>query len=1016
MKKFLENLYNYSWGGRASTVVNSITETNDGDYIKYTVNLTINKYKREEINGEYLTIYDENNEPVVESSTEQAVEYLVPSDNNALVTVDSKSRVQITSAKWEPSIRFMGTSSFNVDGWYVSTYNNNATYNWGNPIDLNSILKYFDLLDAYAPTVEHEKVATLSQSEVDEITSIKFSERTIAKLKLYSEGKWVLDDHVTHASLNLLMDLLVTGEGAKCSDLRTPIDYKYVNTLDGLVNELQGNWSDIRADIRYNVNKLNYVYNTKIQNIIDRYFRLQAKEFRNVQSPKDSNAVTMMSQAHKLYFYTRDKYYDTWEKERVYNKYFIGVLDPIRTTDSSEINKNNELSAASKIEGGEIKIKVLDKDFNEKWISYIEYSESGVLTHDHANYDTKEIVPNAKGEYVYLKYGKWMTTKDPNDFKYIRVIDNLLSPATKLVPFLNRMEPTRALLGSHFLDQSIPVVGAKPPIVSTGAGRTYYKESPYNTKSDVDGEVVDIYEGNIKIKYIDPDTNEEKFKVIGPTENYTETAQHTTNEFNPTVKVGDTVHKGQIVSAMNSFVDGEFTTQVPLYTMFGDYRFGTHEDGIMLTESAAKKFSHECIITLRYSLSAKFEYMFKKPDISTTTNQDDYDDYGIIKVGSKIKRGDVLFSYDKKLDVNSPLVKLKSALMNDSNVVTEIIERAPMDIQFGTVEKVEFYSQWDWNENYSGIIPYYRDKMDHARHDYYEFYGKYPDEHQFDSGSTQFEIYITIKYLNTMSADRLSGKLTNFYASKGVNTVIIPDEEAPKDEFGNTIECIINLRTLGARQNPGQIDDNKLGLIGIEMWKYINDKKGRTFDDDVMDLLKQLYPKGYPIGDDKYAPIDSPEGKDALLKDGDSYGYIRFQVKPFDKYYGSKTLLPVLNKLGLGDGTSRIYYPKEGTWTVNKSAVGMTSMMRLHFLQDKKGKASGELGIEKDTDNIYYMDTDKEEGQKIGAQESWAMMAHGKQGLLSKLATNYDDKEGRLTSTLLMLGLDLDTNIRRVKE
>ena len=145
-----------------------------------------------------------------------------------------------------------------------------------------------------------------------------------------------------------------------------------------------------------------------------------------------------------------------------------------------------------------------------------------------------------------------------------------------------------------------------------------------------------------------------------------------------------------------------------------------------------------------------------------------------------------------------------------------------------------------------------------------------------------------------------------------------------------------------------------------------------------------------------------------LKKDSTRYGYCRIEEEYFDEYYTHSKILEILNIMGLGNGDSKIYLPEFKVWTEYETTVGITSMMRLHFIQEHKASITPDSDpIYSDSDNITYRDRDKDEGQKMGNMEMMAEVAQGELSVLRKtvLQKNKESKHAKFNSALIGLGL-----------
>lgn len=1000
-------------------------------------------------------------------------------------------------------------------------------------INLASLLQKYNLWNIQTPWMKkmgmsgtYNKFITKEPTEInsDDLKSIKrfkINQKVLDKLEIFSKGSFKPTSDYLDANL---LDFICSqyfvdfdkhaelGFNRYCDKycMDTPFDFEFMDATDGVLYDLKSSTEEesqrgqttlghILSSLYLGYDRMVLIPGTNkkdhartinenvIQHRINKYFRMQTENFHDVQTTKDSNTLTITSQNNTLYYYAKidadGKRTDDWKKQRIYNKSFNGVVDPTRTRDSANINVTNEFSFGTRLNSNnQIEIEVMEiKTGLPKVLSYAEFCKEPILAREcYDEYEKKPIVSPYTNKYEILQYTDYTGYDElPKEVKYTRSKLNELSVSTAMIPFPNRMVATRTLLSSHFLTQSIPVIGAKPTVVHTKMPKAFYKDNPENIvyKLDEEAEVVDIRDQLIKIE-----TKSGKTKILGKGAQFNKTAMTTYNIYNPVVTIGQKIKKGDILEVSNSFVDGEFTTQVPLYTMFGTYKAREHEDGIILTESAAKKFAHLSEMEINEDRGIRKFYSFKrnnfedetdlivdktkvrktlvkskrkikKEDKPTTLTSSmiaerekldkksrkyNLDEWSFIKEGSFVTAGSLLFEYYKynNEDIYSGLYE-KFGSMGLKPVIEQI--RVPYNVRGeGTVKSAHIYindadelfdegspinydpekevpgykmiKELEKDFRYPGTFgldlkdnieafKYFKAKETSYAKDMLkwkeETISKGKSLWSISDPENSFEIRIVVEYSDELTPERLGAKLSNFYASKGVNVYLIPDKFAPYDKFGNIIECIISSGTTFSRQNTGQIDDLKLGLIGLELAKKIL-KVGKT--PKVEKLLNKIYPRGYSWKQ--------------LLHDAKTYGYCRIEMDYFETYYTHERILDIIKGLGLpDDGDSEIYLPEYETWTTEKATVGVTALMRLHFIQEHKaGITPDSKHTATDSNCLTYRDLEKPGGQKMGQMEIQGLASHGEMEIIKEVAKQKDKSSKRAVydAALIQLGFGLN--------
>lgn len=926
------------------------------------------------------------------------VDYYVPKFIKGSVSVAGsdgveKNRIQIYSARensvvkvYKTGVRLGRTFYYNIENGYLSlNYDENI-------INSASLCKHLGLLDLIHPGIDIDKILDLTEEELEAIKEYEITPDSLVKIQLLFEEKDPLPNEINR---ELIEKCYTMWMDPKKYDKHTPLDFTFMDAIQGLIYEI---WTTHREGIksytRFNIMKNEAVYSTKLQHIIDNYFNMQSQTFHDIQVPQDSNAISLATQSNKIYFFNKDR-----ERMALYNNYFSGVLDPTKTTEGQNINVNNELTFGCKLIDGKLFLKVLDKDFNEATIPYTEYMFSPILSFSNIDYVNKKTYPDKNGNYTIAQYGKYRYVKDLSEVKYLRHMDSQISASTGIIPFVNQMAANRVMLCSHFIDQSIPVVGAKPAIVHTNTAKRLFKESSMNIDSPIDGTVVDILDDEmVKIRSKDGED-----RIVSSVRYVNSKANHTTNQMSLSVKVGDKVKKGDIIFHMNSFVDGEFTTFVPLRAMFGTYEGRGFEDGLILSESGAKMMGHKQSVKLTKTLRLPTNANVYEPGGSgyafipyTGDRTDRYDMFGLIKPGQYLNPGDSIFKYEQTLNKGDAYAMLREAILNDPTVRHAEDFFTPYDIQNGYVRSANIYIQYDDEQNRE-FTNYYRNRVSDARQRIKDFSGQFPVEYEFQDTATYAVVVVEVDFVQEVV---LTDKFSNLYGSKGVSTFIIPDSERPIDEWGNPIDLIIHSFSQYSRGNPSQTREAKLGLICSDGYKWAKENiSGKS--KKVIEFLKELYPNDADN-------INTKEDAEALINKYAKYEYFRVEVSPMDTIYTTERMIKLLEMIDRPMAESKMYFPKYQRWSENKSSIGVTSLMRLHFIANHKLKATGATRV---SDNfVLGYGSYRDEGQKIGLQETWAWFAHGKGKELASMfeSTGSDDKESKVLSNFIALGLKME--------
>ena len=240
----------------------------------------------------------------------------------------------------------------------------------------------------------------------------------------------------------------------------------------------------------------------------------------------------------------------------------------------------------------------------------------------------------------------------PDKIKYMDVAPNqILSVAASLIPFLEHDDANRALMGSNMQRQSVPLMNPDSPIVGTGLEGKVAVDSRSAVVSPVRGRVHYVDSEKIIIK-----TNEvpEDLTLIDG-ENlvkidfrkFKRTNQNTCQNQRPIVSEGDKVLAGQPIADGTSTHNGELALGKNVTVAFMPWRGYNFEDAIVISERLVKEdlftsiHVNEIELEVRDTKRGEEELTAEIPNVGEDATKE-LDDRGIVRVGAKVKDGDIL--------------------------------------------------------------------------------------------------------------------------------------------------------------------------------------------------------------------------------------------------------------------------------------------------------------------------------------------------------------------------------------
>src|SRR5690554_4074442 len=252
----------------------------------------------------------------------------------------------------------------------------------------------------------------------------------------------------------------------------------------------------------------------------------------------------------------------------------------------------------------------------------------------------------------------------------------IASIAASLIPFLEHDDANRALMGSNMMRQAVPLVRPEAPIVGTGIEGQVVKDSRTQIISEGHGEIIYLDASTIKIKY--ERTEEEEFTSFEDSvktyniPKFRKTNQNTTIDLHPLCKVGQKVKPGEILTEGYATENGELALGKNLKVAFMPWKGYNFEDAIVLSERMVTDDVFTSVHVEEFSLEVREtkrgmeELTSDIPNVSEEATKD-LDEKGIIRVGARVKPGDILIGKitPKGESDPSPEEKLLRAIFGD---------------------------------------------------------------------------------------------------------------------------------------------------------------------------------------------------------------------------------------------------------------------------------------------------------------------------------------------------------------
>lgn len=449
------------------------------------------------------------------------------------------------------------------------------------------------------------------------------------------------------------------------------------------------------------------------------------------------------------------------------------------------------------------------KSKKTEYLNVPKFHEATVVLPDQMTWEKKTPKPVASVLRAKLPGGDIGTVSSKDALYVMPSTKGMFSATTNSIPFLPADQGNRASMADKQIEQAISLKHRDAPLVQTASsakGTDTYERilgGVTATRSTVDGHVVEVGKDAIKVKsgrstlsipiYNHFPLNDPKGMLHSE----------------PLVKVGDKVEKGQVIADSNFTKGGRLALGANLLVGYLPYRGYNFEDGIVISKSAAQKFTSEHLHTLPIEFEPEDKrnpvewqaFNSKKMRDMTPEQLGMLDKEGVIKEGSRVKSGQVLVT------ALSPNYEEQ-----DPNMVAAYKTRGMRLFKDKSLT---------WDEDAEGVVT------------------------RVVKSKSGRKVKV---YVKTDEPAVVGDKITGRHGNKGIITAILPDEEMPfvvdpHSKERRPLQVLLNPLGVPTRMNVGQILETAAGKIAEKTGKpYVVDNFSSAHNDyraQVQHELKQ---------------------------------------------------------------------------------------------------------------------------------------------------------------------------------
>ena len=390
-------------------------------------------------------------------------------------------------------------------------------------------------------------------------------------------------------------------------------------------------------------------------------------------------------------------------------------------------------------------------------------------------------------EMISVRHRGDYTLRSPEDVQYMDVSPRqVISVSASLIPFLEHDDANRALMGCNMQRQAVPLLFPEPPYVGTGMEKKCAYDSGVLIKAKRAGEVVYVSSEIVKVKPDNAKRGElDEYTLL----KYQRTNQDTCYHQRPTVSVGEHVEKGSVLADGPATFNGELALGRNLLVGFVPWNGYNYEDAVLISKRVVKEDMYTSIHIKEFSTEIRETKLGPERitrDVPNTSekNLDNLDAEGIIRIGAKVRSGDILVGKvtPKSESETTPEFKLLNSIFGEkAKEVRDSSLKVPHGVE-GVVIDVQRLRRNEGDDLNPGV-----------------------DE--------VVKVLIANKR-KLREGDKMAGR----HGNKGVVSRILPEEDMPYLEDGTPLDVCLNPLGVPSRMNIGQIMESELGIAG----KYLN--------------------------------------------------------------------------------------------------------------------------------------------------------------------------------------------------
>jgi len=409
-------------------------------------------------------------------------------------------------------------------------------------------------------------------------------------------------EQVTGEALTLATKKMIAVEGGHPEDDRDSLVFKDLRSAgDFAYDKFKAAGSDIRLKVKRQLDR--GVGKVDLRDVVkfDVFNRLLRDTFHKNSAARAANQINPVEMVSSSFQTTimgpggiqSDK--AIMDEAKLVNPSHLGFLDPLHSPEGDKTGVSLRLPIGIKKVGREPTVSLYNLKTKEReLVTPGKFLLSKVVLPDQVRWVDGKPVPLGASVTMVGNGNNSVTGKFSEADYVMRHPSQLFSMTSNLIPFLGNTSGNRASMASRHIEQAISLKNREVPLVqvATGGQAVGTFEQLLGRQSShvapVDGHVIAVKPDGIQIQDKAGQKHEIQLYNNYPL-NDAKSVMHST----PVVKEGDKVHAGQLVADTNFSKNGVLALGANMRIAYVPYKGYNFEDGIVISESAAKKLSSE---------------------------------------------------------------------------------------------------------------------------------------------------------------------------------------------------------------------------------------------------------------------------------------------------------------------------------------------------------------------------------------------------------------------------------------